>query len=151
MINSAACKPMAVSFQCMTKFTTNKKYLKKYIFNSLSLSSVQSVLSSCSVMSDSLWPMDSNSPGFTVHHQLLDPTQTHIHCIGNAIQPSHPLSSPSPPGLASIFPSIRVFSSESVLHSRWPKFWSFSFSICPSSEYSGLTSFRIDWLNWGSC
>ena len=64
---------------------------------------------------------------------------------GDAIQPSHPLSSPSP--LPSISPSIRVFSNDSVLRIRWPKYWSFSFSTSPSNEYSGLISFRMDWLD----
>ena len=71
-------------------------------------------------------------------------TQTHIHRVGDAIQASHPLSSPSP---TSIFPSIRVFSNESVLHIRWPRYWSFSFSISPTNEYLGLISFRMDWLD----
>ena len=84
-------------------------------------------------------------PGFPVHHQLLELAQTYIHGVSDAIQPSHPLSSPSPP--ASIFPSIRVFSSESALCIRWPKYWSFSFSISPSDEYSELISFRIDWFH----
>ena len=68
-----------------------------------------------------------------------------VHRVGDAIQPSHPLSFPSPPAFN--FPSIRVFSNESVLCIRWPKYWSFSFSISPSSVYSRLTSFRIDWLD----
>ena len=88
--------------------------------------------------------MDCSTPGFPVHHQLLELTQTHVHWVSDAIQPSHPLSSPSPP--ASIFPSIRDFSNELVLCIRWPKYWSFSFSISPSSEYSGLIFFRIDWF-----
>ena len=71
--------------------------------------------------------------------------QTHVHGVSDAIQPSHPLSSPSP--LPSIFPSIRVFSNESVLHIRWPKYWNFSFSISPSNQYSGLISFMMDWLD----
>ena len=71
-------------------------------------------------------------------------TQTHVHQVGDAIQASHLLSSPFPPTL--VFPGIRVFSSESVLHIRWPKYWSFSISISPSNEYSGLISFRMDWL-----
>ena len=79
-------------------------------------------------------------------HQLPESTQTHVHWVSDAIQPSHPLSSPYPPALTSDFPSIRVFSNESVLHIRWPKYWSFSFSIGPSNEYSGLVSFRMDWL-----
>ena len=83
--------------------------------------------------------MDYRAPGFRVHHQLLEPAQTHVHQVSDANQPSHPLSSPSPP------PFIREFSSESALHIRWPKYWSFSFSISPSNEYSGLISFISDW------
>ena len=88
--------------------------------------------------------MDCSMPGFPVHHQLLELTQTHVHQVGDAIQPSHPLS---PLLLPAIFPRIRVFSSESVLRIRWPKYWSFSFSISPSNEYSGLISFRMHWLD----
>ena len=87
-------------------------------------------------------PMDCSMPGLPVHHQLPEFTQTHVHWIGDAIQPSHPR-----PLLPSIFPSIRVFSNESVLCITWPKYWSFSFSISPSNEYSGLISFRMDWLD----
>ena len=90
-------------------------------------------------------PMDCSTPGCPVHHQLPEFTQTHVHWVNDAIQPSHPLLSPSPP--AFIFPSIRVFSNESVLHIRWPKYWSFSFSISPSNEYSGLISFMMYWLD----
>ena len=90
-------------------------------------------------------PMDSSSPGFPVHHQLLQFTQTYIHWVGDAIQPSHLLSSLLLP--PSIFPSIRVFSNESLLCIRWPKYWSFSFSISPSNEHPGLISFRTDWLD----
>ena len=89
-------------------------------------------------------PMDCSMPGFPVYHQLLELAQTHIHRVGDAIQPSRPLSSPLL--LPLIFPSIRVFSSESALRIRWPKYQSFSFSISPSNEYSGLISFRMDWL-----
>ena len=89
--------------------------------------------------------MDCSMPGFPVHHQLLELNQTHVHWVGDAIQPSHPLLSPSPPTFN--LSSIRVFSNESVLHIRWPKYWSFSFNITPSNEYSGLISFRIDWLD----
>ena len=90
-------------------------------------------------------PADCSMPGFPVLHQLLELAQIHVHRAGDAIQLSHPLSSPSPP-LPSIFPSIRVFSSEPTLCIRWPKDWSFSFSISPSNEYSGLISFRMDWF-----
>ena len=88
-------------------------------------------------------PMDCSMPGFPVHHQLPEPTQTHW--VGDAIQPSHPLLSPSPPAFN--LSRIRIFSNESVLCIRWPKYWSFSFSISPSNEYSGLISFWIDWLD----
>ena len=87
-------------------------------------------------------PMDCSTPGFPVHHQLLELAQICVHRVGDAIQPSHPLLSPL---LPSIFPSIRVFSIESVLHIRWPKYWSFSFGISLTNEYSGLISFRMDW------
>ena len=89
--------------------------------------------------------MDCSTPGFPVHHQLLEPAQTHVHRISDAIQLFHPLSSPVL--LPSIFPSIRVFSNELALCIRWPKYRSISFSISPSNEYSGLISFRIDWFN----
>ena len=89
--------------------------------------------------------MDCSTPGFPVHHPLPKRAQTHVHQVGDVIQPSYlcrPLLL-----LPSIFPNIRVFSNESVLYIRWPKYWSFSFSISPSNEYSGLISFRIDWLD----
>ena len=89
--------------------------------------------------------MNCRTPGFPVHHQLLELAQTHIHWVSDAIQPAHSLHPLLL--LPSVFPSIRVFSSESALHIRWPKFCSFSFSISPSNEYSGLISCRIDWLN----
>ena len=80
-------------------------------------------------------------PGFPVLHHLLELTQTHVHRVSDAIQPSHPLLSPSPPSF-NLFPSIRVFSNESALCTKWPKYW--SFGIGPSNAYSGLISFRID-------
>ena len=78
--------------------------------------------------------------------ELRELTQTHVHWVGDAIQPSYPLSSPSPPALK-IFPSFRVVSNESALCIRWPKYWSFSFSISPSNDYSGLISLRSDWFD----
>jgi len=94
-----------------------------------------------------LWdPMDCSTPGLPVHHQLPELAQTHVHQAGDAIQLSHfclpLLLQPS------TFPSIRVFSNGSVLCIRWPKYWSFSFSISPSNEYSGLISFRMDWFDF---
>ena len=94
-------------------------------------------LFSCLVVSDSVWPMDCNTPGFPVYHQLLELARAHIHWISDAIQPFYPLSSPSTPSFN--FPSIRVFLSELVFPTRWPKYWSFSFSISLSNEYLGLT------------
>ena len=88
------------------------------------------------------YPMNHSTPGLPVHHQLPKFTQTHIHRVGDTIQPSHPLSSPSPPALN---PSQhQSLSNESTLGMRWPKYWSFSFSICPSNEHQGLIPFRMD-------
>ena len=87
--------------------------------------------------------MDCSTPGFPVHCQLPEFTQIHVRWVGDAIQTSYPLLSPSSP--PSIFPSIRVFSNESVLRIGWSVYW--SFSISPSHEYSGLISFRIDWFD----
>ena len=87
--------------------------------------------------------MDCSTPDLPVHHQLPEFTQTHVHWVGDAIQPSHPLSLLLL--LPSVFPSIRVFSNESALHIRWLKYW--SFSISPSSEHPGLISFRMVWLD----
>ena len=84
------------------------------------------------------------TPGPPVHHQLPQFTQTHVHRISDAIQPSHPLSSPSPAPNRSQHQSL---SSESTLRMRWPKYWSFSLSIIPSKEIPGLVSFRMDWLD----
>ena len=89
--------------------------------------------------------MNRSMPGLTVHHQLPEFTQTHVHRGSDAIQPSGPLSSLLL--LPSIFPSIRVFSNESGLPIWWPKYWSFSFNISPSNEHPGLISFRMDWLD----
>ena len=90
--------------------------------------------------------MNCRMPGLPVHHQLPEFTQTHVHRVSDAIQPSHILCRP----LLLLFPippSIRVFSNESTLRMRWPKYWSFSFSIVPSKEPPGLISFRMDWLD----
>ena len=101
-----------------------------------------SLTQSCPTLCD---PMNRSTPGLPVRHQLLESTQTHVHRVGDAIQPSHPLSPLL--FLPSIFPSIRVFSNESALRIRWPKYWSFSFNISPANEHPGQVSFRMDWLD----
>ena len=101
-----------------------------------------SVAQSCMTLCD---PMNCSVPGLPVHHQLPYFTQTHMHRVGDAIQSSHPLSSPSPP--APNPSQHQSFSNESTFHMRWPKYWNFSFSIIPSKEHSGLISFRMDWLD----
>ena len=103
---------------------------------------ISSVAQSCLTLCN---PMDCSTPGLPVHHQLPEPSQTHsiesvMPC--NHLILCHPLLLPPP-----IFPSFRVFSSESALHIRWLKYWSFSFNISPSSEYSRLISFRMDWFD----
>ena len=89
-------------------------------------------------------PMDCSTPGLPVHHQLLEFTQTHVHWVGDAIQPPHPLSSPSSPAF-SLSQHQGLFKWVSSLH-RWLKYWSFSFNISPSNEHPVLISFRMDWL-----
>ena len=96
------------------------------------------------VVSDSLRPHGLQHARPPVHHQLLQFTQTHVHRVSDAIQPSHPLSPPSPPAF-NLF-QHQVFPNESVLCIGWPKYWSFSFSISLSNECSGLLSFKMDWF-----
>ena len=86
-----------------------------------------------------------STPGLPVHHQLPEFTQTHVHRVGDAIQPSHSLSSPSPP--APNPSQHQGLSDESTLHMMWPKYWSFSLSIRPTNEHPGLVSFRMNWLD----
>ena len=93
------------------------------------ISQFSSVTQSCPSL---CYPMDCSTPGLPVHYQLLEFIQTHVHEVGDAIQPS---------------PSTRVFSNESALHIRWSKYWSFRFNISPSNEHPGLMSFRMDWLD----
>ena len=100
-----------------------------------------SVAQSCLTVCD---PMNRSTPGLPVHHYLPEFTQTHVHRVSDAIQPSYPLPLLLLPPIP---PSIRVFSNESTLCMRWPKYWSCSFSIIPSKEIPGLISFRMDWLD----
>ena len=97
-----------------------------------------------SVISNSLWPMDCSMPGFPVHHSW---SLLKLMSIKSVMPSNHLTLCPPRLLLPSVFPSIRVFSNESALRIRWPKYWSFSFSISPSNEYSGLISFRIDWFD----
>ena len=101
-----------------------------------------SVTQSCPTLHD---PMDYSTPGFRVHHQLSELAQMHVHQVDDAIQPSHSLLSPSPPAFS--LSQHQGLSNESVLCIRWPEYWSLSFSISPSNAYSGLISFRMDWLD----
>ena len=125
---------------CFYKLYMYKKYINmhEYFYND----QFSSVAQSCLILCD---PMDSSTPGFPAHHQFPELTQTHVHWVSDSIQSPHPLSSPSPPAFN--LSQLRVFSNESVLRIRWPKYWTFSFSISPSSEYSGLISFRMDWFD----
>ena len=105
-------------------------------------SQVSSVAQLCLTLCN---PVDCSMPGLPVHHQLPEFTQTHVHRVSDAVQPSHPLLSPSPPSFhlsqhQGLFQRV-------ILCIRWPKYWNFSFSISPSNEYSGLISFRMDWLD----
>ena len=107
-----------------------------------SIFQLSSVAQSCPTLCD---PMNCSKPGLSVHHQLPESTQTHVHRVGDAIKHlilCHPLLL-----LSSIFPSIRVFSNESALCMRWSRYWSFSFSISPSNEHPEMISFRTDWLD----
>ena len=88
-------------------------------------------------------PMNHSTPGLPVHHQLPEFTQTHVHRVSDDIQPSHPLSSPI---LPLIPPTIRVFSNESTLRMRWPKYWSFSLSISPSKNTQDWSP--LGWIGW---
>ena len=109
-------------------------------------SHISSVQFSPSVVSNSSWPLGLQHARSPVLHYLPEFAQIHVLWVSDAIQPSHPLSSPSPPAL-NLSQHQGFFSNELSLHIRWPKNWSFSFSISPSNEYSGLVSFRTDWLD----
>ena len=109
-----------------------------YVWNAL-------LLFSCLTMSNSCDPMDCSTPGLPVHHQLLELAQTHVHWVGDAIQPSHPLLPPSPPAF-NLSHHQGLFKWVGSSH-QVAKGWSFSFNMSPSNEYSGLVSFRIDWFD----
>ena len=134
-------KDILVNKRCWEIWTPMCKRMKKENFLTASVQ-FSSVTQPCPTLCTS---MDCSTPGLPIHRQLPEFIQTHIHWVGDAIQHlilCHPLLR-----LPSIFPSIRVFSNESVLHIRWPKYWSFSFSISPSNEHPGLISFKMDMLD----
>ena len=115
------------------------------LLNNTLLYQFSSVAQSCPILCNFT---DRSTPGLPVHHQLLEFTQTYVHWVGDAIQSSHPLLSPSPPAFSlSQHQGLFKWVGESVLRIRWPKYWSFSFNISPSNEHSGLISFRMDWLD----
>ena len=120
---------------------TNLVILRHLWWETFLLLDISSVPQSCLTLCN---PMYCSTPGFLVHHRLPELTQTHIHQIGDAIQPSHPLSSPSPPAF-NLSQHQNLSQLVGCLH-RVTKYWNFTFSVCPSNEYSGLISFRIDWL-----
>ena len=128
-------------FFCSNSLKPAINFARNCIESEMALCSISSVQSLSWVrLCD---PMDCSTPDFPVRHQLPELAQTHVHWVGDAIQSYHPLSFPS--SLAFSLSQHRVFSNELVLRIRWPKYW--SFSISPSNEYSGLISFRIEWLD----
>ena len=135
-------------FSCPQSFPASGSFQMSHLFplggQSIGVSAsasvhFSSVLQSCLTLCH---PMDCSIPGLLVHHQLPEFTQTHIHWVSDAIQPSHPLSFPS-------LPAFNLSQHQGLFQwvIRWPKYWSFSFSISPSNEYSGLISFRIEWFD----
>ena len=120
---------------------------RKYNLNKVPLPLFTKCCCCCSVTKSHptlLNPVDCSTPGFRVLHHLPEFTQICVHWVGDTIQPSHPLSFPSPPALK--LSPHQVFI-KMALHIKWPKHWNFSFSISPSNEYSGFISFRIDWFD----
>ena len=132
---SRNCKNIFKCFCGLSRICHDKIFL-------VALQSVSSFTQLCPTLCD---PMNCSIPGLPVHHQLPAFTQTHVHWVGDAIQPSHPLSPPSPPAL-NLSPHQGLFQWVSSCI-RWPKYWSFSFNISSSNEHPGLISFRMDWLD----
>ena len=133
---------ISVSKNTLEPFIKLKSIQRQYASCEIAICCCCPVAKSCLTLCD---PKDCSTPGFPVLHCLAEFAQTHVHRLGDAIQPSHPLSSLLL--LPSIFPSIRVFSSESALCIRWPKDWIFSFNISPTNENPGLIAFRLHWLD----
>ena len=122
--------------------TTSKLYIVTLLIWFICRVQFSSVTQSCPTLCD---PINRSTPGLSVHHQHPKFTQTHVHWVGDVIQPFHPLSSPFPPAL-NLSQHQGLFQRVGSCI-RWPKYWSFSFSISPSNEYSVLISFRMDWLD----
>ena len=141
---SLDCDLMSSNISWKQKLKRIKLFPHLWFRKKFSHISVQfsSVTQSCPTLCD---PMNCSTPGLPVQNQLPESTQTHV--IESVMPSNHLILCPPLLLLPSIFPSIRVFSNESVLRIRWPKYWSFSFSISPSNEYSGLISFKMYWLD----
>ena len=138
--------PNSLSFQNKKICILPDRWIYTYLWTFLCVSFIfqfSSVAQSCLTLWD---PMDCSTPGLPVHHQLLEFTQTHVYSVGDAIQSSHPLSSPFSSHLQS-FPASGSFPMSQFFTSGGQSIWSFSFSISPSNEYSGLISFWMDWLD----
>ena len=134
-----------LNFAMILQLFTCKLKLQDVCLFMVHMCSVQfnSVTQSCPTLCD---PMNRSTPGLPVHHQLPEFTQTHVHQVSDATQPSHLLSSPSPPAPNPSQHHVS-FPMSHLLRMRWPKYWSFSFSNIPSKEIPGLISFRTDWLD----
>ena len=128
------------AFKANYNYKSKEPTLEDIILSKSIIELISSVTQSCPTL---CYPMNRSTAGLPVHHQLPEFTQIHVHGVSDAIQPSHPLSSPSPP--ASNASQHQSLSNESTLRMRWPEYWSFSVSISPSSEHPALISFRMDW------
>ena len=128
-------------WECLSLVPVFQMLRLVFLCSSWKVSQFSSVTQSCPTLCD---PMDWSTPAFPVHHQLPELAQTHVHWVGDAIQPSHPLSSPSPPAF-NLAQQQSLFQWVSICI-RWQKYWSFSFSTSLSNEYSELISFRINWF-----
>ena len=128
--------------KCGRKETEEQSEQSRVLVKELSWFSCRSVAKSCPTLCD---PMDCSLPGFPSPHHLPEFAQVHVHWIGDVIQPSCPLLPTSPPAFSPF--QLQGLSSELVVCIRWANYWSFSFSISPSKQYTGLISFKIDWFD----
>ena len=147
MFSQAIFRPAGNLWYSLQKILSDEKYDLIFLWwmcEIISLDQISSFQSLSCV--GNLRAMDCSMPGFPFHHKFTDLAQTHVHRVGDAIQPTHPLLSSSPPAFN--LSKHQGLSDESVVRIWWPKYWHFSFSISPSNEYSGLISFRIDWIHF---